>query len=109
MSGRALYNGGQRLTPVLANSTTNRFAFEPELDESRAFTEQVDDYIRADLRISYRKNNPKTAWLLALDIQNALNRKNIDPLNRVFDPDLNDWVYREQSGLTPILSFQIDF
>ena len=106
---KALYNGGQRLTPISENDTADRFSIEPQLDESRAFTEQVDNYFRSDLRISYRKNGPKTAWSLALDIQNFLNRKNIDPLNRVYDPDLNDWVYREQSGLTPILSFQIDF
>ncbi|MDB4728157.1 TonB-dependent receptor [Saprospiraceae bacterium] len=109
LSVKALYNGGQRLTPILENNSANRFSLEPQLDDSRAFTEQVDAYFRSDLRISYRKNNPKTAWSLALDVQNFLNRKNIDPLNRVFDVDLNDWVYREQSGLTPILSFQIDF
>jgi hypothetical protein len=45
---------------------------------------------------------------LALDIQNIIGRKNIDPLSREYDPDLNQWIYREQSGLTPVLSFQID-
>jgi hypothetical protein len=109
LSLRSLYNGGQRLTPILEKNSANRFSLEPQLDDSRAFTEQVEYYFRNDLRVSYRKNNPKTAWSLALDIQNFLNRRNIDPLNRVFDVDLNGWVYREQSGLTPILSFQLDF
>jgi hypothetical protein len=109
LSGRGIYNGGQRLTPIKSDGLISRFSQEPELDESRAFSEQVAPYIRFDLRLSYRKNNPKSSWWIALDIQNLLNRRNIDALNRVYDPDLNSWVYREQSGLTPVLSFQIDF
>lgn len=109
VSIKALYNGGQRLTPILENNANGQFSLEPQLDETRAFTEQVAAYFRSDMRISFRKNNPKSAWMIALDLQNFLNRKNIDPLNRIYDTDLNDWVYREQSGLTPILSFQIDF
>ena len=106
---KTIYNGGQRLTPLLADGSPSRFSQNPQLDESLAFTEQVDDYFRADARLAYRKNGTKTAWWIALDIQNFLNRRNIDALNRTFDPDLNAWVYREQSGLTPVLSFQIDF
>ena len=105
---KLLYNGGQRLTPVLPGQTVSRYSQEPLLDEARAFSEQVDAYFRPDMRIAFRKNNPKTAWTLALDVQNIISRKNIDPLSREYDPDLNQWVYREQSGLTPVLSFQID-
>ncbi len=105
---KLLYNGGQRLTPLLPGQTVTRFSQEPLLDEANAFSERVEAYFRPDMRIAFRKNNPKTAWTLALDIQNVLGRKNIDPLSRDYDPDLNKWIYREQSGLTPVLSFQID-
>jgi hypothetical protein len=105
---KIIYNGGQRLTPLLPDQPVNRFSQEPVLDENRAFEEQVEAYFRPDLRIAFRKNNPRTAWSLALDIQNIINRRNVDALNRTYDPDLNEWVYREQSGLTPVLSFQID-
>lgn len=108
VSSKNLYNGGQRLTPLLAGQPVSRFSPEPLLDEARAFSEKVARYFRSDLRVAYRKNNPKNAWSLALDIQNVTNRRNIDPLNRTYDPDLNQWVFREQSGLTPVLSFQID-
>jgi CarboxypepD_reg-like domain len=106
---KLLFNGGQRLTPLLANQTVSRYSQNPLLDESRAFSEKVDSYFRPDLRIAYRKNNARAAWWVALDIQNVANRRNIDALSRNYDPDVNGWVYREQSGLTPILSFQIDF
>jgi hypothetical protein len=109
LSVKGIYNGGQRLTPLLAGADVSRYSQDPELDDSMAFTDQIEDYLRADLRFSYRKNNPKSAWSLALDVQNFINHKNVDPLQRNYDPDLNAWVYREQSGLTPILSFQIDF
>lgn len=106
---KGIYNGGQRLTPILEGADVSRYSQEPELDEEKAFTDQIDDYYRADLRLSFRKNNPKSSWSLALDVQNFINHRNIDPLNRTYDPDLNAWVYRQQSGLTPILSWQIDF
>lgn len=105
---KLLYNGGQRLTPLLPNQDISRFSQEPLLDEANAFQDRVAAYFRPDMRIAFRKNNPKSAWSLALDIQNIIGRKNIDPLSRDYDPDLNQWVYREQSGLTPVLSFQID-
>ncbi len=105
---RVIYNGGQRLTPLLPSQPVNRYSPDPILDENRAFEERVEAYFRPDLRIAFRKNNPRAAWWVALDIQNIISRRNVDPINRSYDPDLNEWVYREQSGLTPVLSFQID-
>ncbi len=105
---RLIYNGGQRLTPLLPGQRVSRFSQDPLLDEANAFRDRVAPYFRPDLRIAYRRNNPRAAWTLALDVQNVANRRNIDPLTRNYDPDLNQWVYREQAGLTPILSFQLD-
>ena len=104
---KLLYNGGQRLTPLLPGGTVNRYLAEPALDQSRPFTEQVQAYFRPDLRIAWRKDG-RAAWTLALDVQNFINRRNQDPINRSYDPDRNAWIFREQSGLTPILSFQVD-
>jgi len=104
---KALYSGGLPITPLLEGAETT--ALQPVLDESQAFELQVANYFRPDLRLAFRKNNEKTAWWIALDVQNVINRRNIDGLNRSFDPTTNAWVDRLQSGLTPILSFQIDF
>jgi len=71
--------------------------------------EKVDPYFRPDLSIAYRKDKEKYSWSLSLDIQNSIARKNIDAINRTFDPDLGERVFREQSTLTPLLSYQIDF
>ncbi len=105
---KMLYNGGQRLTPLLENvGDINQK--NPPLDYARPFEEKVKAYFRPDLRIAYRKDNLKTAWNIALDIQNVIARKNIDGLNRTYDPELHQWVYRNQSSLVPLISFQIDF
>ena len=81
----------------------------PPWDWSQPFTQQVSPYFRPDIRIAYRKDNPNTAWTLALDVQNVINRTNEDVLSRTYDPDLQAWTSRDQSGLTPVLSFQIDW
>ena len=106
---KIIYNGGQRLTPLLSEQNISRYSRDPLLDQSRAFSEKVQAYFRPDARISYRQNAHRSAWQLALDVQNVANRQNIDALSREYDPDINNWVYRKQSGLTPILSFQLDF
>lgn len=106
---RILYNGGQRLTPVLSIENDPFEPLNPLLDESQPFTEQVSAYFRPDIRIAYRKNNPKTSWILSLDVQNVIGRRNIDAINRDFDPDLGEWVFREQSAAVPVLTYQIDF
>ncbi|MFK8008256.1 MAG: carboxypeptidase-like regulatory domain-containing protein [Saprospiraceae bacterium] len=106
---KLLFNGGQRLTPLLSTEINPENPNEPILDESKAFTQKVDPYFRPDVRIAYRKDKEKYAWSLSLDIQNAIARRNIDAINRTFDPDLGEWVFRKQSTLTPVLSYQIDF
>jgi outer membrane receptor protein involved in Fe transport len=106
---KLLFNGGQRLTPLLSDGVNPDDPNEPLLDESKAFTQKVDPYFRPDLRIAYRKDKESFAWSLSLDIQNTIARRNIDAISRTFDPDLGEWVFRKQSTLTPVLSYQIDF
>lgn len=106
---KIVFNGGQRLTPLLPGAPVSRYSKQPPLDPARPFSEKVSPYFRPDLRLAWRKNGAKTAWQLGLDIQNVISRRNIDAISRTFDPDLNAFVFRKQSGLTPILSFQIDF
>ncbi|MFK7946117.1 MAG: carboxypeptidase-like regulatory domain-containing protein [Saprospiraceae bacterium] len=105
---RLMFNGGMPITPLMPGQE-NADGFLPTLDESRPFEDRIDPYFRPDLRVALRKNTPKFAYWLALDIQNVINRRNMDSLNYVFDRDEDSWVNRRQSPLTPILSFQIDF
>jgi len=105
--GKMLYNGGMPISPLLAGAPVN--SREPVLDESRPYSERVPAYFRMDARLSLRKDKIKTAWILSLDIQNLLGIKNTDALHRRYDPSTNQWVYKETSGLIPVISYQIDF
>ena len=104
---KLLFNGGARITPLIPGQ--NGDGQNPPWDWSRPFELRVAPYFRPDIRIAYRKDNPNNSWLLSLDVQNLISRRNEDALDRTYDPDTKAWISRNQSGLTPLLSFQIDF
>ncbi len=106
---KLLANQGARKSPLINGAPASRFDREAPWDESRPFEVQVAPYFRPDIRLSYRKDNPNSAWTIALDVQNVIGRDNEDGLDYSYDSDANEWTSRSQSGLTPILSFQIDF
>ena len=106
---RVLFNAGNRITPLVPDAEVSRFDRNPPEDQFRAFEDRVTPYFRPDFKIAFRRNGPKAAWLLSLDIQNVIGRQNQDAIDYIYDPDLNDWIDNNQSGLTPILSFEIDF
>ena len=103
---KMLYNGGVPLSPLAAVQNSSR---QPVLDETRPFSEYTRAYFRTDGRISLRKDKKKISWQVALDIQNLFAQKNIDPLGRRYDPTTNQWTFKQQSGIVPVLSYQIDF
>ena len=107
VGGKALYNGGMPITPLLAGANVN--SREPVLDETSPYSETVPAYFRADARISLRKDRKKTAWVIALDIQNILGIKNTDGLSYRYDPSTHQWVYKQSAGFVPVISYQLDF
>ena len=107
VGGKALYNGGMPISPLLAGAPVN--SRKPVLDETRPFSENVPAYFRTDARISLRKDKKKTATMIALDIQNVFGIKNTDALSRRYDPSANQWIYKKLSGLVPVISYQVDF
>lgn len=67
--------GGRAFTPVdLENSIARG---EEVLFDNLAFSENFNDYFRADLKITYRMNRPNATHEWSLDIQNITNRQNI--------------------------------
>jgi hypothetical protein len=103
---KVLYNGGLPITPLANAASSTR---EPVLDDSRPYSERVPAYFRVDSRAALRKDKAKVSWQIALDVQNLLAIKNTDGLSRKYDPSVNQWIYKTQSGLVPVLSFQVDF
>ncbi len=102
---KLLWAGGNRYTPINAEQSRERgFAV---YRQDQLFGEQADAYFRTDLRISYRKNNPKASYILSLDLQNATNRLNV--YSQYYDRTTREVKTRYQSGLVPILNYRIEF
>ena len=102
---RAVLAGGLRYTP--ADSAASVLAQNYVADTNKIYTLQTPYYARLDLRVAYRKNNKHSNYTIALDVQNATARRNIR--DETFDYASQKIAFIYQSGLVPVLSFQIDF
>jgi hypothetical protein len=102
---RTIYTGGFRYTPV--DIARSQAAGETKYIESLAFTQQLPDYFRTDLRISLKRNRPRSTTTLALDIQNTTNQKNLGgQYFEVRSGEIKKWY---QLPLLPILSYRVEF
>ncbi len=102
---KGVFANGLPSTPLLDENLPGA---SPLYDEANPLSESGPAYFRPDIRIAYRKDNPKAAWSLALDLFNAFNIKNERAFGWEFNSDLSKWERQAQSGLIPVLSFQID-
>jgi CarboxypepD_reg-like domain/TonB-dependent Receptor Plug Domain len=102
---RTIYSGGFRTTPIDFNQSI--LEGETKYIESQAYAQQLPDYFRTDLRFSIKRNRAKTTSTLALDIQNASNRKNV--YGSFFDLQSGKVKTEYQLPLLPILSYRVEF
>jgi hypothetical protein len=102
---RTIYSGGFRETPINTEASVEKG--ETVYYEDQAYTEQVPDYFRTDLRVSLKRNKAKSTHTLALDIQNTTNRKNV--YGSYFEPLTGKVTTSYQTPLIPILSYKIEF
>lgn len=102
---RTIYSGGFRETPI--NTAASIEKGETVYYEDQAFSGQVPDYFRTDLRVSLKRNKAKSTHTLALDIQNTTNRKNV--YGSYFEPMTGKVTTSYQTPLIPILSYKIEF
>lgn len=102
---RTVYSGGFRDTPIdFEKSMQND---ETEYFEALAFSEKLPGYFRTDLRLSMKRNRPKSTHTLAIDIQNVSNHKNI--FGRYFEPLTGEIKTAYQMPLLPVLSYKVEF
>ena len=99
------YYGGYRTTPI--NVAESKKLGETVYVDSQSFTEQLPAYFRPDVRLSWKKNRPRSTRTLSLDVQNAVNRQNV--YNRYFDPASSTIKTYYSTGLIPVLSYRVVF
>jgi hypothetical protein len=105
LNTRVIWAGGKRYTPIHLEASQAKG--QAVYHENRAYSEQAPNYYRADIRVSYRKNNPKASHIISLDIQNVSNRLNV--YNKYYDEDKAEIATSYQTGLIPVLNYRIEF
>lgn len=99
------YAGGFRDTPI--DLAASNIAEQTIYKENEAFSLQMKDYYKLDLRIAIRRNKANSARIFALDIQNITNHRNI--AYQYFDVQKSEVVTQLQLGIIPILSWRVEF
>jgi hypothetical protein len=104
LDGKVHWAGGQRYSPIDLEASVN--AGKTVFDDSRAFTEQLQDYFRLDFRIAYKWIGRHSSQELALDIQNLTDREN--PFYIRFNPESGE-VETTGMGIMPDIVYRIRF
>lgn len=99
------YYGGYRDTPIDGAASQQRG--ETVWYDTLAYTLQLPDYFRTDIRLSRKKNRPRSTRTLSLDVQNVTNRRNA--FGRYFDPQTGTTRTSYQTGLLPVVSYRVAF
>ena len=102
---RAIYTGGLRSTPI--DLEKSKELGRTEYIESLAFTQQMPDYFRTDLRFSLKRNLTRSTRTLSLDLQNATNQRNLG--GQYFEPRSGEMKKWYQLPLLPVLSYRVEF
>ena len=98
-------SGGNRYTPVDFEQSAAQ-GYEVRQD-NRAFSESLNNHLRADLKVSYRINARKLTHEFGINLQNITNRQN--EFIRVYNPRTNTVQTEYQMGFLPVPQYRILF
>lgn len=102
---RAFYLGSFWTTPI--DLEESRAEGHTVRIQSAAFTEQLPEYFRTDLRLSLKRNRAHSTSTISLDIQNATNHKNL--AGQYFEPRSGQIKKWYQLPMLPVFTYRIEF
>jgi outer membrane receptor protein involved in Fe transport len=107
---KTLVHGGFRYTPRVIARTPSGVAY-PSPVTAETYAKQTPHYLRLDLGIKYRQNNPRYSWIISLDIQNLTNRQNISDYSFRIGPGQDQIFLSPETGIgiIPVLNFKVEF
>ncbi len=104
-SARGIWAGGNPYIPINLNASIAEG--KEVLDWNNAFSVKNPDYLRFDIRISYKLAMKKVTLEFAVDLQNILNRQNI--FGNYYNPSTQSIGQIKQIGFTPMYLTRITF
>jgi hypothetical protein len=102
--GRLMYLGGLRDTPIDENLSKSMGVTAYQSD---TYSVMLKDYVRVDLRVSWRKDKKNYTRTIALDVQNVAGIRN--EAYKYYDAFLGKVVTQYQVGFIPVLVYRVDF
>ncbi|MDO1444756.1 TonB-dependent receptor [Rhodocytophaga aerolata] len=97
--------GGRHVTPI--DLEKSRLAGEAVYRQDVAFSTQLSNYFRTDVKFSFRMNRQKTTHEFSLDLQNLTNNKNV--FTQQYNARTNRIATEYQIGFFPIPQYRLLF
>lgn len=97
--------GGKRYTPL--DEAASMVANKPIYNEELSYTQKLKDYLRADVKITYRMNGKKYMQEFYIDFQNATNNKNV--FRQWYDTRNHITRQQYQLGFMPNFNYRVQF
>ena len=105
---KVTWAGGKRDTPIdLEASRQNMEAFPTVYIESELYSIQHPDYLKADMKIGFRKDGKKVSQVWEFYVENITNHKNV--LNRTYNRSKDAIEDLLQLGFFPVGNYKIYF
>ncbi len=102
---RVIYTGGFRDLPIDLEQSRAQNRQVEVWDEG--FTEKMDDFMRIDLQINFRRNKSRYSGEWRVDVLNLLNRKNT--LNYYYDTSTRQIETDYQNPTIAVIAYRIQF
>jgi len=102
---KVTYAGGKRYTPV--DLAASQAANTTKYDDSKAFSEQFDPFLKADIKIGYRVNSRKISQEWIFYVENFTNHDNV--LMQMYSKSTNEVKNVYQLGFFPMMQYRLRF
>ncbi len=102
---KMVWSGGNRFIPI--DLEQSKIQNQEILHLDRAFRNRLPDYFRIDFKANYRFNRPRYTLITSIDIQNVINRPNIE--NRFYNIEDQKIEIIKSLGIIPVLNFKVEF
>jgi hypothetical protein len=102
---KVTYAGGKRYTPV--DLAASQAANTTKYDDTKAFSEQFDPFLKADIKIGYRVNSRKISQEWIFYVENFTDHDNV--LMQMYSKSTNQVKNVNQLGFFPMMQFRLRF